>query len=126
MSENQNLEDFKEALQTWEPTNHVTEAEHAHSWAINPDGSMSITLHSVLVANLADELLEWDGISDWIGREDCKNWKRSPIARENRRESVVSGNHFSSMQALLGRPWVNLLLKHIASLRKVEADAKDR
>lgn len=60
-----------------------------------------ILVQGVLLANLIDELLEWERIAG--ERWEFKNWKRSAIERESRRESVVYGNCLESVKALLGR-----------------------
>ncbi len=53
--------------------------------------------------SLIDELVEWETIAGWLHREDCANWKRSAIARENRRESITYFNLLSSIKTRLGR-----------------------
>ena len=70
---------------------------------IHKDGSVTIELSPDEATWLGDTLREWKSISGWTRREDCKNWKRSPIARENRRESIVYQNCLSEMLAGLGR-----------------------
>lgn len=62
----------------------------------------SVTLSSHMMANLIDNLREWETVAGWTRRDDCKNWKRSPIARENRRESIVYGNCLSTIRATFG------------------------
>ena len=42
---------------------------------------------------------EWEAISK--NRNDTLNWKRSPIERENRRESIVYGNCANDLCRLL-------------------------
>ena len=62
----------------------------------------SVTLSSHMMANLIDDLLEWESWDGWTDRDDCKNWKRSPIARENRREAITYGNCLSTIMAKFG------------------------
>ena len=82
---------------------------------IHKDGSVTINLSPDEAAWLGDTFREWDSISHWMRREDCKNWKRSPIARENRRESIVFQNCLSQMMAGLGR---RQMLELIEAARK--------
>lgn len=78
---------------------------------IHEDGSVTIELSPDEAAWLGDTLREWRAIGRWTRREDCKNWKRSPIARENRRESIVFQNCLSQMMAGLGRRQMLQLIK---------------
>jgi hypothetical protein len=70
---------------------------------IHEDGSVTIELSPDEAAGLGEMLREWKSISGWTRREDCKNRKHSPIARENRRESIVFQNCLSQTMAILGR-----------------------
>jgi len=63
----------------------------------------SVTLDAVAVECLIDTLKGWAQWKGWTRREDCQNWKRSPIARENRRESIVYGNCLEPIMTLFGR-----------------------
>lgn len=110
---------FTEQLQAWQPAA-LTPPEEFQQWTINPDGSVTITLPSTLAANLADELREWSEMRGWVDRPDCQNWKRSPIARENRRESIVYGNNLESIKCLLGRKQVLAFMARVAA---IDADA---
>lgn len=78
---------------------------------IHKDGSVTIELSPDEAAWLGDTLREWDSWGHWTKREDCQNWKRSPIARENRRESIVFQNCLSQMTAGLGRREMLRLMK---------------
>jgi hypothetical protein len=114
--------DFQESIKGWMPANHVPEGEWAR-WGINEDGSITITLPSALAANLADELKDWEKFGEsWVNRPECQNWKRSPIARENRRENIVYRNCLSSIECLLGRREVKALVDRIKELDGAEPD----
>lgn len=71
----------------------------------NPDGSITVSPDGV--ETLLEELHQWSQWDGWTKRDDCKNWKRSPIARENRRECIVYGNCLGFMKKLLGWREVN-------------------
>ena len=72
------------------------------------------------VHGIGDTLNEWKHWRGWVDREDCQNWKRSPIARENRRESIVYGNCLGIIQVVLGRDGVRQLME-MAESRRAEA-----
>lgn len=79
---------------------------------IHEDGSVTIRLDADQAEGLAEVLSEWQSWEGWTRREDCQNWKRSPIARENRRESITFGNCLSQMLAYLGRrEWVAMMTR---------------
>lgn len=63
--------------------------------------SRRVLVQGVILENLIDTLLEWEEIAK--ERNKFKNWKRSPIERENRRESVVFGNCLEVVKCHLGR-----------------------
>ncbi len=85
------------------------------AWRFNRDGSATIRLSAGALLNLGDALNEWKQWTGWTNREDCRNWRRSLPARENRRESITFFNCLSTIKCLLGR-------RHI---RRVMAAAKD-
>lgn len=91
-------------------------------WTHHPDGSITIHLPAPLPQNLALNLLEW-------GRRDQEQyqfagtpWKRSPLARERRRECVVYGNCLETVKAYLGRREVNALM----ALAAAESEEKEQ
>jgi hypothetical protein len=65
------------------------------------DGTVS--LPADVVAQLADIIAEWESGGHWTKRDDCQNWKRSTIARENRRETITLHNCAGQIKALIGR-----------------------
>jgi len=109
---------FQEQLRDWKPADSLPEGA-VQEWSVNADGSVTITLPAVIAFNLADELLEWrEHGRSWVDRPDCQNWKRSPIARENRRETIVYSNVFSSIACLLGRRGLRALLERVAAIKR--------
>lgn len=64
---------------------------------------MKVILDDDAYAWLESVLAEWQGIADDYYKHipEFENWKRSPILRENRRESVVYGNCRSTIHTLL-------------------------
>jgi hypothetical protein len=71
-------------------------------WEITED-TVTITFDRGWLMNFIESLNEWESFTRWTRRADCKNWKRSLIARENRRESIVLSNCLGTVQAYLGR-----------------------
>lgn len=63
----------------------------------------TITFDNEWLKDFAGDLNEWRSWRGWTQREDCQNWQRSPIARENRRESITYGNCLSTVLVNLGR-----------------------
>ena len=57
-----------------------------------------------------------------MDRDDCKNWKRSPIARENKRASQTFGNCLTTVTANLGRRELMKLMAEAAALKALETD----
>jgi hypothetical protein len=84
----------------------------APKWKIGKR-KVTITMSREWALCLADELNQWKAWTPWVDRADCKNWKRSPIARENKRESQTFSNCLSSMMALLGRRELNKLMADV-------------
>lgn len=84
------------------------------STVIHKDGAVTIMLSPDEAAWLGETLREWKSWSGWTRREDCKNWKRSPIARENRRESITFQNCLSQIMAGLGRREMLKLMEQAA------------
>jgi hypothetical protein len=60
-----------------------------------------------LIDILVDLIEEWEEIAKM---PIAKNWKKSPLAREDRRESKVYGNCASSLRAAIGRRLVHKLI----------------
>ncbi len=113
---------FADAVQAWDVPHTPTFPglpEKWQEWTINPDGSISITLPAGFAYNLADEMREWEEVKGWVDREDCKNWKSSPIARENRRESIVYGNCLMAMRTILGRQQTKALIERVKVLNEI-------
>jgi hypothetical protein len=82
--------------------------------------TVTITFDLNEMASLGAMLNEWAMWKPWMDREDCENWKRSPIARENRRESITYGNCLSSIETYLGREGIRKAMemavdRHIAT-----------
>ena len=49
-------------------------------------------------------LNEWAKFGgSWVDQEDCQNWKRSAVARENRRETITYNNLRGTIEAFFGR-----------------------
>jgi hypothetical protein len=69
--------------------------------------------------SLAEELNRWEAWTPWVDRADCKNWKRSPIARENKKESQTFGNCLSSITATLGRRELRKLMAEAAAANRI-------
>ncbi|SRR6266498_1460985 len=93
---------------------------------IHKNGSVTIDLSPDEAACLGDTLREWKSISGWTRREDCQNWKRSPIAQENRRESIVYQNCLSEMMASLGRRQMLQLMKRAENESKKDDHAEQK
>jgi hypothetical protein len=93
-----------------------TDAEEASynytppEWTFHDDGSVTVHLPAGQAWNLARELTEWEALSNEL-RDEGLNWKRSPIARENRRESIVLMNCLRVIRAILGRAGVRQLIE---------------
>ena len=96
----------------------VLDEDNYPKWTHHEDGSVTIHLPKNWALNLADDMNDWESISNWLDREDCKNWKRSPLARENRRESIVYGNCAASITCILGRREMRALMKRAQETRK--------
>jgi hypothetical protein len=84
-----------------EPSNAERPVERPVGHEDGADGSIAIPAEQV--ETLKEILAEWESGGRWMDREDCKNWKRSAIARENRRESIVLHNCASQIKAWIGR-----------------------
>jgi hypothetical protein len=84
-----------------EPSNAERPVERPVGHKDGVDGSIAIPAEQV--ETLKEILAEWESGGRWMDREDCKNWKRSAIARENRRESIVLHNCASQIKAWIGR-----------------------
>jgi hypothetical protein len=82
-------------------------------WTFHEDGSVTIHLPAGQAWNLAAEFREWETLSGEL-RNEGVNWKRSPIARENRRESIVLMNCLRVIRAILGRRGVKQLMEKTA------------
>lgn len=63
----------------------------------------SITIPAAQVEALKEILAEWEYGGAWMDREDCKNWERSAVARENRRETIVLHRCAHQIKAWIGR-----------------------
>lgn len=88
------------------------------AWQFHRDGSATVRLSPDAVLILGDILNEWKSWASWAGRDDCQNWKRSPIARENRREGITFANCLSSIKCLLGRRDVLRVMAQAKTKRK--------
>lgn len=64
---------------------------------------MRITLDEEAREYIESTMKEWQCIADEYCKnmDEFKNWKRSPILRENRRESIVYGNCRQTLRMIL-------------------------
>jgi hypothetical protein len=81
---------------------------------------VTLTMSREWALSLAQTLNEWKAWTPWVDRADCKNWKRSLIARENKRESQTFGNCLSTITAALGRRHLNKLMTEAAAIRAAQ------
>ena len=79
--------------------------------------TVTITFDLDWLLDFADTLNAWQSWTPWMDREDCKNWQRSLIARENKRESQTFGNCLSDVKMNLGRRQI-IKLMELAKKRK--------
>jgi hypothetical protein len=119
-----NDKDFTERMKTWEVAD--GQAEQSTTWNIDDKGNFVLTIDPIIMANFIENLIKWDSYSDWMNREDCKNHKRSPVARENRRESIVLGNCHETVRCYLGRRFVSAISARIKELNEQKTKRDDK
>ena len=81
-----------------------------------------LVIEGDVLLNFIDELIEWEDVAKQRDCPDTHNWKRSAIARENRRESIVYGNCLEQVKAHLGRRQVNALMEQVRKEKEASDD----